>query len=404
MSVARPGIIAQDNLRGVMAINLEIGEKPIALEVEPERLVTAYRACEPIASNEGATLFQRAFTIPTRFPALHLALTPDDVIAIVVDAWRHVEGACNMLLEELRRAGVRADNVTFVGPSGEEPPVSVQGCKTERHDPTNVLHRCYVATTKNGRRIYLNRTIVEADQVIVLAETRFDADFGISGGPLAIFPVLADLESQAGWRAISASDLREMAEEVAWLLGTVFYVHIIAGPGDSISQVIGGGPDTFTDARVALNERWRLTLEQRADIVVAIVTLRAASINDVVRALTSARRAVQPGGTIILCLDCQPSLGDAFQELSIFDSPEAAQRGIDRTKADDGVIASKWLRAVTHARVAILSGWPDEIVEGLFATALTKASQIQKLVDQGGTVVILNDAQRVRVVAKGDVK
>jgi hypothetical protein len=242
--------------------------------------------------------------------------------------------------------------------------------------------------------------VADADQVVVVSETHYDSETGTSGGPLTIFPGMADTECRNGWRELSAADLRNEAEEISWLLGTPFFVHTIAGPGDTVREVIGGAADSFTDARKALKANWKLHLDRRADIVVATISGNPddIAITDVVSALGRASKAVEPGGTVVLCFEGSPPLPEPFDRIRESDSPEAAQRMLKRDPSPDAALASRWLKSLGISRVAVLGGWPDEVVEDLFATALTQPNQVQRIIDRGGDVIVLSDAHRMRVV------
>ena len=50
----------------------------------------------------------------------------------------------------------------------------------------------YLATTRRGRRIYLNRTAVDADQLVLLTRRSYDCRMGYAGGEGALFPALSD--------------------------------------------------------------------------------------------------------------------------------------------------------------------------------------------------------------------
>ena len=50
----------------------------------------------------------------------------------------------------------------------------------------------YLATTRQGRRIYLNRSAVDADQLILLTGRGYDPRLGIHGAETALYPRLAD--------------------------------------------------------------------------------------------------------------------------------------------------------------------------------------------------------------------
>ena len=56
----------------------------------------------------------------------------------------------------------------------------------EVHDPSDRKRLAYLATTKQGHRIYLNRTAVDADQLVVLTRRDYDvvvSDANGKGGP-----------------------------------------------------------------------------------------------------------------------------------------------------------------------------------------------------------------------------
>src|SRR5262249_17282066 len=143
------------------------------------------------------------------------------------------------LLEHVLSAHVRPANVTILCPAGsaqgwvEQLPPKLRGVHTEVHDPTDRRHLSYLATTRHGRRIYLNRPAVDAAQLIVRARRGFDPLLGYSGAEGALYPALSDQETRKdmGHRLSLAvpSDkpwtVRREAEEVAWLLGAPFMIH-----------------------------------------------------------------------------------------------------------------------------------------------------------------------------------
>ncbi len=68
--------------------------------------------------------------------------------------------------------------------SGEEwvndLPEAFEDVHIEVHDP-RTDESCYLATTKHGRRIYLNRTVVDADELVVLSRRGYDPLLGYCG-------------------------------------------------------------------------------------------------------------------------------------------------------------------------------------------------------------------------------
>ena len=108
-----------------------------------------------------------------------------------------------------------------------------------------------------GRRVYLNRTLVEADFVVVLTGRGYDPLTGYAGAEAAIFPALADEETRAAFAGEFTTDapaakpwpVRDEAAEVAWLLGTPFLVQVIEGEGDTVQEVVAGLLDSTRRGR-----------------------------------------------------------------------------------------------------------------------------------------------------------
>src|SRR5207245_1891639 len=132
-------------------------------------------------------------------------------------------------------AGVAPEAITLLCPPSsdsrqtwiEDLPEEFEEIRLEIHDPADRLRLSYLATTKQGRRVYLNRTAVDADQLVVLARRRYDPLLGYGGSEGAIYPVLGDeaTRQEMGGRLSLAPPgdtpwpVRREALEVAWLLG-----------------------------------------------------------------------------------------------------------------------------------------------------------------------------------------
>src|SRR5205814_2120912 len=124
---------------------------------------------------------------------------------------------------------------------------------------------------------YLNRTVVDADQLIVLSARRYDPLLGYAGTVGALFPRLSDAETKLLMNSELSNDVpdekvwpaRREAEEVAWLLGAPFMIQVIEGSGDEILHVLDGLADTSSEGERLLDARWRVSVDRRADVVVA---------------------------------------------------------------------------------------------------------------------------------------
>src|SRR5262249_17445740 len=143
--------------------------------------------------------------------------------------------------------------------------------------PGERKHLAYLATTGRGRRIYLNRTLVDADQVVLLTGRGYDPVLGYSGAETALYPALSDettrqeLNDQLSLAPPPKSPrpIRREALEVAWHLGAPFLVQVIQGSGSEIVHVLGGPMESSNEGQRLLDARWRVQVDESVDLVIA---------------------------------------------------------------------------------------------------------------------------------------
>jgi nickel-dependent lactate racemase len=384
-----------------MQISLAYGRTRCVVEVDVERLIPLERADPPSPLDDPIQAVRDALETPLRFPALRCALTPDDHVAIVVD--EHLPRLPEMIaavVEHIVSTGVAPSAISLVCPPStfrqtwlEDLPEAVEDVHLEVHDPSDRNHLAYLATTRGGRRVYLNRTAVDADQLVLLTGRRFDARGDYAGGESALFPALSDQSTR------DAKGTASDKSEVLWLLGAPFLIQVVEGGGDTIVQVIGGTSDTVNEGRQWLDRSWRATAAGPADVVIATISGDPArqDMADMARALACAAKLVRPGGVVALLCETAPDLGEAFQLLQQYDEPEEARRHLRDAKLADQSVAREWLAAVRKAHVYLLSGLMEETAEALFTAPLQHARQVQRLLEGGGQCLVLPDAHRLQV-------
>jgi hypothetical protein len=158
--------------------------------------------------------------------------------------------------------------------------------------------------------------------------------------------------------------------------------------------------DTSDEGQRLLDARWRVMVEQPADLVVAGVggNPDRHGFADLARALTCAARVVRPSGRIILLSDARPDLGPGAELLHEAEDPDQALALLRGQKPLDMTAAFEWASAAQHAQILIRSGLPEESVEGLFAIPLESPSQVQRLLGEVNTCLVLNDAHKMLAV------
>ena len=177
-----------------MRIAMDCGLDRLEFEVADDRLIS--HSQPPAALADPAAAVRAALEQPHAFPALRRALTPDDHVTIVVDEeLPHLAQLLVPLLEHIHSAGVAPESMTLLcAPSGsrqawiEDLPDDFQDVHVEMSDPDDRRRMAYVATTHKGKRLYLNRTLVESDQIVVLSGRRYDPLLGYGGAEGALYP------------------------------------------------------------------------------------------------------------------------------------------------------------------------------------------------------------------------
>lgn len=387
------------------------GRKAIDLEVDAGRLIGGARPHDPGVSDAAAAV-RAALDAPYEYPPLRRALTPDDHVTVVLD--EHLPNLATLLvpvLEHLVTAGVKPSAVTLLcspsqtgQPWVDDLPDEFEEVRVEIHDPCDRKRLRYLATTKVGRRLYLNQSVVDADLVVVLSGRGYDAVLGYGGAEGAIYPALADeatcaeVAGQARLKGPGGQPWppRQEAIETSWLLGAPFFVQVIEGSGDGVAQVVAGSVDASAEGCRRQDARWAHRVASMADLVVAGISGDPArhTFADLAAAAACAARVVRADGRIVLLSEVATAPGPEFDVLRASDDPSDAANRLGRKPAPEQLAAARWATAAAHARLTVLCALPDETIEELSATPLQSAIQAQRLLDAGGTCLFLDDAHK----------
>jgi nickel-dependent lactate racemase len=309
-----------------------------------------------------------------------------------------------VLLEHLRGANIQPDAITLLcmPPSSgqswlDDLPDEFQDVHIEVHQPDDRRKLAYLATTKENRRIYLNRTAVDADQFVVLTRRGYDPGTGYAGGELALFPGLCD---EATLADIDARNIQQEAREVAWLMGAPFFIQVIDGPGDAIDTLLCGPLASMSAGERALDECWRVTADRCVDVVIASISgdpTRHTSA-DFARAFHAAAQLVKPGGSIVLLTEAAPSLSPGLESFRQYDDPGEALSILVKQNPPDLAVCSMWATAANQAKLYLLSGIQSDIAEELFTIPLQSAAQVRNLLKDFASCVLLPDAHKMFAV------
>ncbi len=383
------------------------------LETPAERVVACWRGPEGLKPGEVGSAIGQALEAPRDFPALREMIVPGDRVALAVDPTIPVPGlVVEQVATVLEAAGGDRDALTVVMPGttpAQEEGQRLGGVRVAVHDPDDRAGIAYLASTREGRRVYLNRLLTDADVVLPVGRLGYDSDLGFRGPWSVLFPGLSNRETlrnfrdhalpQPGIGMLTGPGARARLDEsieVSWLLGTQFYLGIIPS-ARGVLDVVAGRDAAVREQGIAVVEReWKLEAPSRAELVVAGVggAESPATLAEIAAALETATQLVQHGGKIVVLSRAAGAIGPAVQRLMGLDDPREFTAALRGHEADeDAPIARRIAQATAWCDVFLSSALDPETVEALSIVPLERPDQARRLAASSGSVTIVSRAE-----------
>jgi nickel-dependent lactate racemase len=387
----------------------------LEFELSEERCVASWNGPKGLDPAEEVAAIRAALEAPQDYPPLRKMLVPGDQIVVALDPTiPRPAMVLDALGQVFEQAGIEPEALTVLSPGGAagipDVAVSVGSRRLHVHDASDRAQLAYLASTEQGRRVYLDRLLTDADVVVPVGRIGFDGDLEYRGPWSVVFPGLSDQDTIRAFRrgrpdpagdAVRGTDHPGVDEsvEVSWLLGTQFHVGLLPG-ANGLLEAIVGRDTTVRDRGIASLERhWSFRAPSRAEVVVAGVGRRdaTATLEDLANGLATATRLVQHGGKIILLSRASGPIGPALRRLMDLDDPRtavAALRGHEA--AEDYRIARRLAGAMAWADLFVYSDLDTQVVEDLSMVALDRPEQARRLVANGGSASFLSRAELTR--------
>jgi nickel-dependent lactate racemase len=339
---------------------------------------------------------------------------PGDQIAVAVDPLLpDADATLRGVAEAILDTGAEAQQVTIVLPQ------SLAGLAREWmhhaaggplahmqlavHDAGDRTELAYLAATSDGRPVYLNRRLCDADLLIPVACVPPPASprwLGIHG---SVFPTFSDAEAHERFRISSARMsgarhemlLREV-DEVGWLLGVCVMVGVVPGPNGSVHFAAAGTPQSVNDHCVGIaSAAWRSSLSRTASLVIALVGRETGGLtwDDFACALAAARRAAGEGGAVAICGNFTKSPGRSLRHLAHAADPQSVAQRLRGESHEDTWAAQELAAALPQGPVYFASGLPDDQVENLGMAPISGPEEITRLASRLGECVVIRDAE-----------
>ncbi len=288
-----------------------------------------------------AAAIRDALRAPIGSPPLQDLVRPTDTVAVVFsDITRPMpnDRVLPVLLDELAAAGVPDSHVVLINAlathrSQTEAELRrmlgdaiVERYRIVQHDAWDGANLVPVARNRAGRMVRVNRAYMEASVRILTGfiEPHFFA--GFSGGPKAVLPGIADIESildnhgpemiahpQATWAVTCGNPIWEEMQEVALATAPTFILNVSLNQKRQITGVFAGDLTAAHRAGVAFVRKHALQpVPEPFDIVITSNSGYPLDLNlyQAVKGMSAAAQIVRPGGNIIVVAECWDGIPD----------------------------------------------------------------------------------------------
>lgn len=402
-------------LKQSISVSLKYGHSgEFACELDSSRVAVFHPGPTPKANV--AELVRSALASPLDLPPLDQALVPEDRVVIALD--RTTPCAAEIVADIwtfLERRGIAPTQLSILQPPALEatpnidprtrlPPAVRAAVRWQTHDPTVETSCGYLATTNDGERMYLAQELLDADAVIPVGVTGFDSLLGYRGTSSVLYPGLSTIDAMRKTIGLGHSELapgdvrplRQLVDEVAWLMGIQFTVQVVASDNGGVSAVVAGSCDgVFRHCRDLVNDHWMVSMPERVET--AVIAIPADSQghgwSQIGQALATARQIVEPDGRIVILSELAEQPRDGVRLLSGFEDPHDALRPLQKAAPPDLVPATQLASAACWARLYLLSTLDSNIVESLFMYPIADIKEVERLLEQSETCALIGSAQ-----------
>ncbi|HIF00037.1 MAG TPA: DUF2088 domain-containing protein [Planctomycetes bacterium] len=371
----------------------------------------------PTSANEAPDILSAALRNPLGLPVLPKCMVPGDRVVIVVDPETpDVVDVVTQVWAQFQELNTDELDVTLLlaassGGAGsknviDDLPVHVRSqLAAHVHDPTDEDQRRYLASSAAGERLYLSHYLTDADLIISIGTIGFDPGLGYRGTNGAIYPAFSDVQSINAEKRRCDSQLtpddkrplRELVDEIGWLLATQFTVQIVPGLAAGIEGAFCGATDQALAAgKQLVNETCRLTVDEEVHLaIVSIPGNSGLGWKHLGAALATASRLVGDDGRIAVVAELPEHIGPGLEMLRRCNALEALLQPLNEEPPEDAVEVIQLIHALQTSQIYLFSNLDASFVEDLGILPLSTETELQRVIDSSDSVVVVPNANYV---------
>jgi nickel-dependent lactate racemase len=382
-----------------MKIHLAYGKDGLDIDV-PDLATVVEPAFVPGLVDEGEALRQ-AMRAPIDSPPLRELVLPGNTVTIVhSDITRPMpnDRVLPVVIDELIEAGISPDDITLLNGLGTHRPQThdelvgmlgeeiVTNYRCLQHDCWDDDNLVPLGTTLYGNPVRIDRQYMETDVKILTGfiEPHFFA--GFSGGPKAVLPSIAGIESvmsnhgasmvgaaEARWGVTHGNPIWDEMLDVAQKTEPTFLLNVTINRHREITGIFAGDVEQ-AHARGCefCRQSAMVPVPHAYDIVITSNSGYPLDLNlyQAVKGMSAASEAVRQGGSIIVAAECWDGLPDHGEYARLLRSADQPSDLLNQIQQPDFHAHDQWQVQVqaqiqAKAEVHVYSdGLSDEQIQG----------------------------------------
>ncbi|MDR1376702.1 MAG: nickel-dependent lactate racemase [Synergistaceae bacterium] len=346
--------------------SLKFGKGSVEIDIPEENLLGVLQSREvPSAATEEEAV-RKALDNPIESPRIDEKVKPGDKVCIVAcdltRAWQHPSLYLPILVDEVKKGGVRDEDIFFLVATGthrshtpEEHKLLLGEKLYGRHKVFDHESRTAAMTdfgeTSYGTPVKLNKMAADADHVILTGGIVYHFMSGWGGGRKSVLPGISAYETVMANHAFALNPLPDKGRnwvcrggnvegnlihldmvEAAAKLEPSFLLNVIMNAEGKIGWAVAGDWRKAHEAgRDLVDSIDAVAIPRLADLVIASACGYPKDINfyQATKALFNAQDATRPGGTVVVLASCVEGYGNEEMQMMLRKFKNSDEREVE---------------------------------------------------------------------------
>lgn len=393
----------------ITELHVQFGSRELDIALNGPLEVSAFTPSSTPA--DLASLVESQLSSPVGYPPVMASIVEGDSIALALEDG--IPRGAAIVAEVARflvKQGTAPEQISIVVGSSHRGRLdeiqselqqrSVPEIALHLHDPNDHDAHAYVAASKDGDPIYVQRELIDADVLIPIYSAR-SASLPHASDPFGIAPTFTDAETQEKWNLAwiddSTTDRHEherMGREIGWLSGAHCAIVAVPATDGSLATLIAGQPEQIHAQAIQSIQRTGVQSLGACDVVMAIVEGPALQQNwlSVARAVTAAEPYCTPSARIVICCDVNHT-SRGIRDLQSDDPIEQANRRLLKSKLEDAFAAAVLRLASYRRSIYLYAPLAEAETENLGLAYIKSKEDVSHLLQQSTNPCIVRAAQ-----------